>query len=184
MQPTFDPTASLTTIATPDGPYQIVANSTHVLAAAWTEDVTAMLRGIHESLRPAPHQLTEHTGDPLRARQAVQAFYDGDPSLLRAVPVYQQSGPFRMQAWEAIRDIEAGDVASYAEVAQLAGRPTAVRAAASACSHCGVSLFIPCHRVVRADGSLGSFGSYGERMKLRLLRLEGCTYEFPGMTGQ
>ena len=65
-----------------------------------------------------------------------------------------------------------GDVVSYGELAALAGAPGAARAAGTFCARSRLSLFVPCHRVVAADG-LGSYGSYGVDYKRRLLALEG-----------
>jgi methylated-DNA-[protein]-cysteine S-methyltransferase len=80
--------------------------------------------------------------------------------------------PFQRAAVEAMRAIPYGEVASYGEVAALAGHPNAQRAVGSVCAANRFSLFVPCHRVVGADG-LGSYGSLGLGYKRRLLELEG-----------
>ena len=68
--------------------------------------------------------------------------------------------------------IPRGETRSYSELAELAGSPKAVRAAASACANNRVSLLIPCHRVVRADGSTGHY-AWGAERKVKLLRGRG-----------
>lgn len=78
---------------------------------------------------------------------------------------------FQQQVWQALRAIPFGEVRSYAEVARRLGRPNAGRAVGGACGCNPIALFIPCHRVVRADGALGGFGSGVER-KQWLLRHE------------
>jgi methylated-DNA-[protein]-cysteine S-methyltransferase len=80
--------------------------------------------------------------------------------------------PFQRAAVEAMRGIPYGEVATYGEVAALAGHPNAQRAVGSVCAANRFSLFVPCHRVVAADG-LGSYGSLGPGYKQRLLELEG-----------
>ena len=65
--------------------------------------------------------------------------------------------------------------ASYADLAGAAGNPAAVRAAGGAMAHNPLPLVIPCHRVLRSDGSIGGFSSTeGVRQKRRLLALEGA----------
>lgn len=186
------PNSQAVTLDTADGPFTIMvggAQAPAVIAAGWHASPLELLDGIHATIRPTPSeiQIFDETEIPsahpvlAQAARAVAEFYQGDPTLLPKVPVLQVSSPFRMEVWDAMRALPAGEVYSYGEVAELAGRPKAVRAAASACSHCGVALFVPCHRVVRSDGSIGSFGSYGERLKLRLLRQEGFRGSFvPG----
>ena len=65
---------------------------------------------------------------------------------------------FQMRVWTALRDIPRGETRSYCEVAEMVGQPRAVRAVANACASNPVPLIIPCHRVIRKDGSLGGYG--------------------------
>jgi methylated-DNA-[protein]-cysteine S-methyltransferase len=79
---------------------------------------------------------------------------------------------FRREALVALRGVPAGTTVAYRELAELAGRPRAVRAAASACATNPVPIVVPCHRVVRSDGTLGAYGP-GQPAKRTLLALEG-----------
>ena len=72
----------------------------------------------------------------------------------------------------ALAGVEWGERVSYGELAARAGRPRAPRAAGAFCANCPLELFLPAHRVVRSDGSLGEYGSHGIRFKQRLLDLE------------
>jgi methylated-DNA-[protein]-cysteine S-methyltransferase len=72
----------------------------------------------------------------------------------------------------ALRQIPRGELVTYGELAALAGRPGAARAAGSFCARNSFPIFVPCHRVV-AVGGLGGYGSLGLEYKRRLLRLEG-----------
>jgi methylated-DNA-[protein]-cysteine S-methyltransferase len=80
--------------------------------------------------------------------------------------------PFQRATVDAMRSIPYGETASYGEIAALAGHPNAQRAVGSVCAANRFALFVPCHRVVGADG-LGSYGSLGPEYKRRLLELEG-----------
>lgn len=80
---------------------------------------------------------------------------------------------FRRSVVSHLRDIAYGTTESYAEVARAAGNPGAVRAAGSACSHNPVPVVIPCHRVVRSDGTLGQYLG-GTATKAALLDMESA----------
>ncbi len=80
--------------------------------------------------------------------------------------------PFQRELAEALREVPWGDVVSYGELAALAGRPGAARAAGTFCARNRFALLVPCHRVVSADG-IGGYGSAGVALKRRLLALEG-----------
>ena len=79
---------------------------------------------------------------------------------------------FELALTEALRGVPRGEVVTYGELAALAGRPRAQRAAGTFCARNRFSLVVPCHRVVGADG-IGSYGSLGVEYKRRLLELEG-----------
>jgi methylated-DNA-[protein]-cysteine S-methyltransferase len=107
----------------------------------------------------------------MRAARAVNAYYGGDTESVQRVPVRYEAADFRSQTWEALRALEPGRTITYSELAALAGRPKAVRPAASACAANPLPLFIPCHRVIRSDGSQGGFRD-GLAVKQRLLARE------------
>ncbi len=109
--------------------------------------------------------------DPVRL--AVGRYGDGDLDALDAVAVRQPGGPFAQEAWRAMREVRAGSTVTYAELAARALRPRAVRAAGTACARNRVAPFVPCHRIVRSDGTLGGY-FYGLTVKELLLRHEGA----------
>jgi methylated-DNA-[protein]-cysteine S-methyltransferase len=159
----------LTTLPTPVGPLVIVADSGVVLAAGWSDDDRDVIDRIHPSLRPADVTRRADLGD---VTKAVVAYFDGDLTALDAIPVRQVGGPFLDHAWEVLRDVVPGEPVSYTELAARCGSPRAVRAAASACARNAAALFVPCHRVLRSDGSLGGF-RWGLDVKRWLLDHEG-----------
>lgn len=81
------------------------------------------------------------------------------------------ASPFRRSVLEHLLTIPYGATASYAKVAANVGNPRAVRAVGSACATNPVALVVPCHRVVRSDGSMGNYGG-GLEAKRLLLKLE------------
>lgn len=169
--------ALATTLDTPDGPFTAVVDADAVLASGWTTDPDALIALIHPALRPDSVTADPTaTGAAVReiattAAEAVRAYYAGDLTAPARVPVLQRSGEFRTHAWEVLRGVPAGAPVTYTEYADAAGRPAAVRAAAGACALNAAALFVPCHRVVRTDGSLGGF-RYGLTIKRSLLERE------------
>jgi len=89
------------------------------------------------------------------------------------IPVDVAGTPFQESVWQALRRIPKGETRTYAQLAAEVGRPGAVRAAGSANGANHVSLLIPCHRVIRTDGSLGGY-AWGLEIKARLLQREGA----------
>lgn len=87
------------------------------------------------------------------------------------VPVDLLGTAFQKKVWDALMKIPKGETRSYAEVAASLGAPRASRAVASACAHNRLAIVVPCHRVVRGDGSLGGY-RWGLPMKERLLQRE------------
>lgn len=156
----------MTTIATPHGPFSVLVDSHGtVLASGWTTDLDSLLALVHPTLRD------DVGGDTAVALAAVDAYYAGDSSAPARVPVRQHSGEFRMHAWDVLRRVAPGAPVTYTEFAALADRPAATRAAAGACAMNAAALFVPCHRVVRSDGTLGGF-RYGLDIKQALLEIE------------
>lgn len=80
--------------------------------------------------------------------------------------------PFQQALAAALRAVPWGEVVSYGELAALAGRPGAARAAGSFCADNRYALIVPCHRVVASAG-IGGYGASGVELKRRLLALEG-----------
>jgi AraC family transcriptional regulator of adaptative response/methylated-DNA-[protein]-cysteine methyltransferase len=87
------------------------------------------------------------------------------------IPLDVQGTAFQQRVWADLRKIPPGETRSYAEIAAAAGNPTAVRAAGSANGANNVAVLIPCHRVIRSDGSLGGY-AYGLDIKRELLARE------------
>ena len=105
--------------------------------------------------------------------QRLHRYFAGEPVSFADVPLDGDwATPFQAALAEALRNVPWGGVVSYGELSALAGRARAARAAGTFCAENRFSLFVPCHRVVSADG-IGGYGSLGVEYKRRLLRLEG-----------
>lgn len=87
------------------------------------------------------------------------------------LPLDIRGTAFQTQVWQALQNIPAGSRLSYSELAEQMGCPKAVRAVASACAANKIALIIPCHRVVRSDGSLSGY-RWGVERKRELLQRE------------
>jgi methylated-DNA-[protein]-cysteine S-methyltransferase len=142
------------TIDTPIGPFSLVTDDEAVYASGWTADPAELVALIHPALRPAS---VTHRADLGPFTRAAADYHAGDLDAIGSVPVRQRSGEFLSHAWKVLRDVPAGHPVTYSEFAALGGRPSAVRAAASACARNPAALFVPCHRVLRIGGALGGF---------------------------
>jgi AraC family transcriptional regulator, regulatory protein of adaptative response / methylated-DNA-[protein]-cysteine methyltransferase len=101
---------------------------------------------------------------------AIAAHLAGDPEPL-ALPLDLRATAFQWRVWKALQRIPYGATRSYAEVAAAIGRPKAARAVARACASNRLALVVPCHRVVRGDGSSGGY-RWGAERKRKLLERE------------
>ena len=148
------------TVDTPAGPFTVLAADDTVLASGFTADESALAALARMAGEP------RRRADLGRLNKAVLAYLDGDLAATDAIPVRQRGGPFLEHAWRVLRDVR--EPVSYTEFAARAGRPAAVRAAAQACARNAAALFVPCHRVLRNDGTLGGY-RYGLPVKRWLL---------------
>ena len=96
-----------------------------------------------------------------------------NPSQMPDLPLDVAGTAFQQAVWQELQRIPAGETRSYAEIAAAVGKPKAVRAAGSANGANNVAVLIPCHRVIRSDGSPGGY-AYGLKIKQELLRREGA----------
>jgi methylated-DNA-[protein]-cysteine S-methyltransferase len=155
----------------------------------WLDGPTVLAHAL-----PAPARAAEvlppggaSTPEPTVADEASRAGAGFVPVLLQRIRVHLSGGsadygdvaldldwcsPFQAALAQALRRVPWGEVVSYGELAALAGRPRAARAAGTFCAQNRFALFLPCHRVVGANG-IGGYGETGVAVKRRLLALEG-----------
>jgi methylated-DNA-[protein]-cysteine S-methyltransferase len=151
-----------TTTETPLGPYTIFLGDAGVVRTRFDEDGASDddLEAVEDRRRTAP------------VRREVDAYFRGrlrvfeTPADLSAIGV-----GFTRRVLELVRTIPYGELWTYGDVAAAAGAARAGRAAGSALARSPIELFVPCHRVVRAGPTLGSYGRHDDRRRF-LLRLE------------
>jgi methylated-DNA-[protein]-cysteine S-methyltransferase len=127
-----------------------------------------------EHSHPSPARPFEERNGRHPLAERFAAYFAGERDDFADVELALDEGtPFEAALLEALRRVPYGEVVTYGELAALAGRPTAPRAAGTFCAHNRFALVVPCHRVVGATG-LGGYGSLGLAYKRRLLELEGA----------
>ena len=84
---------------------------------------------------------------------------------------FTDATPFQQSVWEACLGVPPGETRTYAEIAKVVHRPNAVRAVGTALGSNPIPVLVPCHRVLRTDGSLGGY-AFGELVKQKLLDRE------------
>ena len=120
---------------------------------------------------PTARALAPEGEHPLADRLC--AFFRGEPVDFDGVELDLEGlTGFQRALADVLRHVPRGEVVTYGELAALAGRPGAARAAGTFCAENRFAVFVPCHRVVAARG-IGGYGSLGVEYKRRLLELEG-----------
>lgn len=115
----------------------------------------------------------EHDADAARPAVAALAAWFDDADMALDFPLAPRGTAFQQRVWERLLAIPPGSTVSYGEVALDIGRPGAARAVGGAVGSNPISIVVPCHRVIAADGSLGGYASGLDR-KRWLLRHEGA----------
>lgn len=134
------------------------------------EALTGVYLGEH---RGGPRPQAHWTRDERRLEGAaaqLAAYFAGERTEFE-LPLAPRGTPFQLRVWQALREIPYGETISYAELARRVGQPGAVRAVGAANGRNPISIVVPCHRVIGADGSLTGYGGGVER-KRALLELE------------
>lgn len=147
------------------GPVLVAATAKGLCRISFDEDESALRRRFPKAeLVPGDAALAGLAAQVVRLIE--------DPAAPVDLPLDICGTAFQQAVWAALRAIPAGETRSYGEIAAAIGRPGAVRAAGTACGDNGLAVLIPCHRVLRSDGSLGGY-AYGLDRKKALLEREG-----------
>lgn len=138
-----------TTIDSPVGELGLVATSTTLVAVLWPEERDGRVRfavepadGTNEILAQTAGQLGE--------------YFDGDRRVFD-LPLELRGTEFQQEVWQSLADIPYGETSTYGKQAATIGRPRAIRAVGSANGRNPLSIVLPCHRIVGADGKLTGF---------------------------
>lgn len=124
-------------------------------------------------LRLFPDQPVERSAALDPVRRELEGYFKGKHFVFGTRVDLSASTPFQQQVLRELTKVPAGKVTTYSRLAARVGRPKAARAAGNAMHDNPVAIIVPCHRVLRGDGSLGGYGG-GLQVKEWLLRLEGA----------
>jgi AraC family transcriptional regulator of adaptative response/methylated-DNA-[protein]-cysteine methyltransferase len=153
---------------TPIGFMLVAASKAGLRWVEFGDDVTSLESSRVERFPNAVEGFDEPLGGWLTSLQRCLEH----PETELKIPLDVEGTAFQQVVWKALRGIPAGSTVSYAELARRVGKPAAVRAVANACGANDLAIAIPCHRVIRSDGSLGGY-RWGLERKRALLALEG-----------
>ncbi len=163
-------TFSFDRLMTPIGAMLLVTDDDGVLRALDFDDYEARMK---ELLRLQYGAVTLENGRaPKAMRSALSAYFDGDFAALKTIAWRVAGTPFQRKVWTALPKIPAGKTMSYGALAARLGAPNAMRAVGHANGSNPISVVIPCHRLIGANGSLVKYGG-GLHRKAWLLRHEG-----------
>ena len=150
------------------GSILVAATEKGICAIAFGDDQQKLLEGLQD--RFAKAELIGGDKDFEETVAKVVGFVEA-PYRGLAFPLDIRGTAFQQKVWQALRDIPPGRTTNYAEIAKAIGLPKAVRAVANACANNALAVAIPCHRVIRTDGSLSGY-RWGVERKKALLEKE------------
>jgi methylated-DNA-[protein]-cysteine S-methyltransferase len=158
-------------VDTPVGPLLLATTDLGLVRVAYAgEDHEAVLQTLADRISPrvlrAPDRLATVRGQ-------LDEYFAGRRRTFDVPLDWRLSRGFRQLVLQTLPEVGYGQTASYSTVARLAGNPKAVRAAATACATNPIPVVVPCHRIVRADGSMGGYLG-GPEAKRVLLSLEAA----------
>lgn len=164
-------TISWTTFDSAIGPMLIAATARGICRLTFGDDESALRRAFPNARL-------------VRDEAAMRALVEGAiaaierPAEAPELPIDVAGTAFQQRVWQELRKIPLGETRSYAQIAAAIGQPGAVRAVGTANGDNPVAVLVPCHRVIRSDGSLGGYAG-GLPNKTRLLAAEGVTIGEP-----
>lgn len=154
---------------TPVGNIYLIADSGLLIAAGFKS-----MNSLQNRLSPSDKlRKIEPIEKIPKISKLIDNYFEGRLDALNLIQVRQPGAQFSQRVWRVMRAIPAGMTISYAQLAKKAGSPAAFRAAGTACGNNLIAPIIPCHRIIKSDGTLGNYG-YGVAIKEKLLRLEGA----------
>lgn len=161
-------------VASPYGRLLVAVTDRGVAAVTLGESDVALERGLRVQFPRAEISRVDEGADEwlgqLVRRVSARVARPNAP-LDGALPLDLQGTAFQWRVWRALLAIPVGETRTYRQLARAVGRPKAVRAVASACAANRAAVVVPCHRVVRTDGSLGGY-RWGLPRKAKLLEVE------------
>ena len=155
------------TLDTPLGRMLVAATAKGICRLTFDEDERALRRRFpNATILPADEAMASLISGVLTAIET--------PTAMPDLPIDVRGTAFQEAVWRELRKIPVGQTRSYADIAAAVGQPQAVRAVGTANGSNPVAVLVPCHRVIRSDGSLGGYAGGIER-KRKLLEAEGVS---------
>jgi methylated-DNA-[protein]-cysteine S-methyltransferase len=151
------------TMRSPVGQLTLVGSDRGLAAVLWEDDDPSRVR-LGPMQEDADHPVL------VRAQQQLEQYFAGKRRMF-TVKLDPAGTDFQIRVWNALRTIPFGETRSYGQIADLIGSHRAVRAVGAANGANPLSIIVPCHRVIGADGKLTGFAG-GLQVKARLLALE------------
>ncbi len=152
---------------TPFGCVGIATTSRGVCAVMFVASASAMSKELHALYPQAP---VRHASTALQ-RRAHRAILMSASASHQVIPLHVRGTTFQLRVWAVLCEVPCGTTISYGALAAAANATGAARAVGSAMARNPVALLVPCHRVVRADGTIGHY-AFGSARKKRLLQWE------------
>lgn len=161
---------SFSSLSTPIGLILVARTARGVCAVRIGTDEAALEKELADEL---PNAVLERDDEGLAEVVGVLAGAVRGKAEAATLPLDLEGTAFQMRVWEVLRGVPSGTTLTYSQVASRIGSPRAVRAVGSACAANPAALVVPCHRIVRRDGSLGGY-RWGLEVKEALLEAEGA----------
>lgn len=162
-------------MASPVGRLTLIASDKGLAAVLWENDNP---NRVHAKAQ----EENEQHPVLLETERQLQEYFEGSRNIF-SLPLDMIGTPFQLQVWEALTTIPYGETRNYQQIANQLDNPKAVRAVGAANGRNPVSIIVPCHRVIGADGSLTGFAG-GLEAKAHLLSLEGAMFPTINKTAQ
>ena len=163
------PPLSYMQIDTPVGTLYVAYSGTTVRYTDLAKSAENFLRACETRFNVSPQQAED---PPIRLLRQIHDFWEGKRRFMGAIDLSTLS-QFQQRVLYAVMAIPRGEVRTYKGIAQEVGAPRACRAVGTALAKNPIPILIPCHRVVRADYSIGEYGCGGPAKKQEILQYEG-----------
>jgi methylated-DNA-[protein]-cysteine S-methyltransferase len=160
---------TILTTNTPMGEFHMILDSGETVRASGFGGAEDLVKRLPLELRSV--ELSGSTGH--RYQTFIADYFSGDVNALSNIPRKQSGSEFQEQVWAAISSVGYGETISYKELANQSGNVGAIRSAASICGYNRLILLVPCHRILKSNGSVGEY-LYGPNIKTQLLTHEGA----------
>jgi methylated-DNA-[protein]-cysteine S-methyltransferase len=155
-------------LETPIGAVVLMALNAHLVLVDFEDNETRYRKILDKRFKT---YTLEPTPNPHDFTKALGAYFAGDLSVIHNLPVDTGGTAFQARVWHTLKDIPAGDTWSYSQLAQALEQPSAVRAVGMTNGLNPISLVLPCHRVIGANGNLTGYAG-GLKRKQWLLEFE------------